>query len=48
MNVQSPYRWWSALNKSAVFGLRSSLPPLVGEGSGLLCESVGVMSLCHR
>ena len=32
--------WWSAL-KSAVFGLSSSLPPLVGGGGGLVCESVG-------
>ena len=29
--------------KSAVFGssLDSSLPPLIGEGGGLVCESVG-------
>ena len=40
MNAQSPHRWWSTL-KSAVFGLSSSLPPLVGGGGGLVCESVG-------
>ena len=40
MNVQSPHKWWSAL-KSAVFGSSSSLPPLVSEGGGLVCESVG-------
>ena len=40
MNAQSPHKWWSTL-KSAVFGLSSSLPPLVGEGGGLMCESVG-------
>ena len=40
MNAQSPHKWWSTL-KSAVFGLSSSLPPLVGEGDGLVCESVG-------
>ena len=34
MNVQSPHKWWSTL-KSAVFGLSSSLPPLVSEGGGL-------------
>ena len=34
MNTQSPHKWWSTL-KSAVFGLSSSLPPLVGEGGGL-------------
>ena len=40
MNVHSPQKWWSTL-KSAVFGSSSSLPPLVSEGGGLLCESVG-------
>ena len=35
MNVQSPHKWWSTL-KSAVFGSSSSLPPLVGEGGGLV------------
>ena len=40
MNVQSPHKWWSIL-KSAVFGSISSLPPLVSEGGGLVCESVG-------
>ena len=36
MNAQSPHKWWSTL-KSAVFGLSSSLPPLVGGGGGLVC-----------
>ena len=40
MNAQSPHKWWSTL-KSPVFGLSSSLPPLVGGGGGLVCESVG-------
>ena len=40
MNVQSPHKWWSTL-KSAVFGSSSSLPPLVSEGGGLVCKSVG-------
>ena len=39
MNVLSPHKWWSTL-KSAVFGSSSSLPPLVREGGGLVCESV--------
>ena len=39
MNAQSPHKWWSTL-KSAVFSLSSSLPPLVGGGGGLVCESV--------
>ena len=30
MNAQSPHNWWSTL-KSAVFGMSSSLPPLVGH-----------------
>ena len=33
MNAQSPHKWWSTL-KSAVFGLSSLLPPLVGGGGG--------------
>ena len=45
MNVQSPDKWWSIL-KSAVFGMSSSLLPLVSEGGGLLCESVGRMICC--
>ena len=44
MNVQSPRKWWSTL-KSAVFGSSSSLPPLVSEGGGLVCESVGKADL---
>ena len=44
MNVQSPYKWWSTL-KSTVFGSSSSLPPLVSEGGGLVCESVGKADL---
>ena len=44
MNVQSPHKWWSTL-KSAVFGSSSSLPPLVSESGGLMCESVGKADL---
>ena len=44
MNVQSPHKWWFTL-KSAVFGMNSSLPKLVSEGGGLLCESVGKADL---
>ena len=42
MNAQCPHKWWSTL-KSAVFGSSSdsSLPPLIGAGGGLVCESVG-------
>ena len=39
MNVQSPHKFWSTL-KSAMCGSSSSLPPLVNEGGGLVCESV--------
>ena len=44
MNAQFPHKWWSTL-KSAVFGLSSSLPPLVGASGGLVCESVGKADL---
>ena len=44
INAQSPHKWWST-RKSAVFGLSSSLPPLVGGGGGLVCESVGKADL---
>ena len=44
MNVQSRHKCWSTL-KSAVFGTSSSLPPLVSEGGGLVCESVGKADL---
>ena len=44
MNAQCPHqhKWWSTL-KSAGFGSSSdsSLPPLIGAGGGLVCESVG-------
>ena len=42
MNAQCPHKWWSTL-KSVVFGSSSdsSLPPLIGVGGGLVCESVG-------
>ena len=43
-NVQSPQKWWSTL-KSSVFGSSSSLPPLVSQGGGLVCESVGKAGL---
>ena len=38
-NVQSPHKWWLTV-QSAVFGTSSSLPPLVNEGDGLVCEAV--------
>ena len=44
MNVQSPHKWWST-PKSAVFGSSSALPPLVSEGGGLVCESIGKADL---
>ena len=46
MNPQS-FNWlWSTL-KSAVFGVNSSLPPLVGGGVGLVCESIGKL-ICSQ
>ena len=44
MNVQSAHKWCSTL-KSAVFGWSSSLPRLVIEGGGLVCETVGKADL---
>ena len=44
MNAQSPHKWWST-RKCVVFGLSSSLPPLVGGGGRLVCESVGKADL---
>ena len=44
MNIQSNHKWWSTL-KSAVFDSSSSLPLLVTEGGGLVCESVGKADL---
>ena len=44
MNVQSPHKWCSTL-KSVVFGSNSSLPLLVSECGGLVCESVGKADL---
>ena len=47
MNVQSPHKWWSTL-KSVVFSSSpqsSSLPPLLSEGGGMVCESVGKADL---
>ena len=32
-------------SKSAVFGMSTSMPPLVGGGGGLVCESVGKADL---
>ena len=44
INIQSPHKWWCTL-KSVVFGSSSSLPSLVSEGGGLVCESVGKADL---
>ena len=44
MNVQSSHKW-RATRKSAVFGTSSSLPLLVSEGGGQVCESVGKADL---
>ena len=47
MNAQSPHKWRSTL-KSAMSGLSSSLPPLVGGGGGLVRESVGKANLLSK
>ena len=45
MNVQSLISGGPLLIKPAVFGSSSSLPPLVSDGGGLVCESVGKADL---
>ena len=44
MNALSPHEWWSTL-KSVVYGLSSTLPPLVGGGGERVCESIGKTDL---
>ena len=44
MNIQSLHKGWSTL-KSGVFLSSSSLPLLVSEGGGLVCEPVGTADL---
>ena len=44
MNVHSHHKWRST-HKSAVFGSSSSLPPLVSESGGLVCEQGGKVDL---
>ena len=46
MNVQYSHKSWSTLKSAVFLSLRSSpLPPLVSEGGGLVCESVGKADL---
>ena len=47
MNVHSPHKWSlvCCVIKSAVLVSSSSLPPLVSEGGGILCESAGKADL---
>ena len=44
VNVQSPHKWWST-HKSVVFGSSSTLPLLISEGGGLVCELIGKADL---
>ena len=44
MNSLPPLKRWAIL-KSAMFGLSSSLPPLVGGGGGLVYKSAGKADL---
>ena len=40
MNAQCPNKWWSTLKSAALdSGSDSFLPPLIGVGGGLVCES---------
>ena len=49
MNIQLlfPPNKRSSTLKSEVFGSSSSLPPLVSEGGGQVCESVGKLIYCR-
>ena len=47
MTAHSPLKMWSTL-KSAVFGLSSPLPPLVGGDGGLACASRLTKLTCSR
>ena len=42
MNLQASHKSWSTV-KSAVFDSSSSLPPLVSESGGLVCESADLL-----
>ena len=44
LSTNNSHKWWSTL-KSAVFGARSSIPPLVGNGGSLVSDSVGKADL---
>ena len=44
MNGKSPHKWRYTL-KSVLFGTSSPLSPLVSEGGGLVCQSVGKADL---
>ena len=41
------HKWWSTL-KSSVFGARSSIPPLIGDGGSLVTDSVQKADLFLR
>jgi len=41
------HKWWSTL-KSSVFGARSSIPPLIGDGGSLVTDSVEKADLFLR
>ena len=47
LQTNNSHKWWSTL-KGAVFGARSSIPPLVGNGGVLVSDSVGQAELFMR
>ena len=47
LQTNNSQKWWSTL-KDAVFGARSSIPPLVGNGGALVSDSVGKADLFLR
>ena len=42
--TNNSHKWWSTL-KNAVFGARSTIPPLVGNGGALVSDSASKADL---
>ena len=47
LQTNNSHKWWSTL-KGAVFGARSSIPSLIGNGGALVSDSVGKADLFLR
>ena len=47
LSTNNSHKWWSTL-KSAVFGARSAVPPLVGNGAAIVSDSACKANLFLR